>query len=166
MADKENGAAAPNGNASSPGDRELVIKAQYLKDLSFENPRAPQILLQQTAPEVAISIDVRAGALGQDNYEVVLSVEAQAKAGDAVAFIVQLSYGAVIGLRNVPQEAMGLALLVEAPRLMFPFARAIIANATREGGFPPLMLHPVDFAELARRQKQTPQPGDGGTAFA
>ena len=156
MADQEFGADAPTGEGLA--QHQLIVNAQYIKDLSFENPRAPHSLLQQKdPPEVQLGVDVKAQALGPDIYEVVLVVNANAKAANEAVFVVELSYGAVVTVRNTPQELLPLILLVETPRLLFPFARSIVANATREGGFPPLLLHPVDFAELLRRQQQAAQ---------
>jgi len=140
--------------------QQLVINAQYIKDLSFENPRAPQSLMQQAAPpSVEINIDVKAQSVGPENYEVVLTLNASAKAQNDVLFLVELTYGAIVTVRNVAQDLMPQVVLVETPRLMFPFARNIIAETTRDGGFPPLMINPVDFAELLRRnQAAGPMP--------
>jgi preprotein translocase subunit SecB len=157
MADSENGAAPAQAAAPVPvpGAREMTINAQYVKDLSFESPRAPHSLLQQQQqPEVALSIDVKAQTLAPSLYEVVLTINAEAKAANERVFIVELVYGAVTTLTNVPQEEVPRALLVEAPHLLFPFARAIVADATREGGFMPLLLRPIDFAELLRQQQR------------
>jgi preprotein translocase subunit SecB len=152
MADNVSGAAAPPANGAA--DHQLVVNAQYIKDLSFENPRAPHSLLQQKEPpEVQLNVDVKAQALGQDVFEVVLSISAKANAGSEVVFVTELAYAAVVTIRNTPQEMVAALLLVETPRLLFPFARTIIANATREGGFPPLLIHPIDFADLLRRQQ-------------
>jgi preprotein translocase subunit SecB len=161
--------AEPNGGAgAAPADanaQQMIINAQYIKDFSFENPRAPHSLMaQKDPPEVNIGVDVKAQALSQDVFEVVLTVNANATAGGEAVFVVELAYAAVVTARNVPQEMLGMVLLVETPRLLFPFARAIISNATREGGFPPLLLHPVDFAELLRRQQAA--AAQGGTATA
>ncbi len=135
--------------------QQLIVNAQYIKDLSFENPRAPHSLMQQKEPpEVQLGVDVKAQALGQDIYEVLLTVSANAASGGESVFVTELVYAAVVTVRNTPQEQLAALLLVETPRLLSPFARAIVANATREGGFPPLLLHPVDFAELLRRQQQ------------
>ena len=148
---------------AAPGQQigqQLIINAQYIKDLSFENPRAPQSLMQQAAPpSVEINIDVKAQNIGPDAYEIVLTLKASAKAQNDTLFLVELTYGAVATVRNVPQELMPQVVLVETPRLMFPFARNIIAETTRDGGFPPLMINPVDFAELLRRNQQAPGAG-------
>ena len=157
-----------NGQQATPpgspeASQQLVINAQYVKDLSFENPRAPQGLAQpSTAPAVEINIDVKAQTLNTDVYEVVLTINASAKVNTDTLFVVELTYGAVVTVRNLPQEALAPVLLVETPRLMFPFARNIVADATRDGGYPPLMINPVDFSELLRRNQQqedAPPPG-------
>lgn len=164
MADQDLGVGAPTSNGVA--QQQLIVNAQYIKDLSFENPRAPHSLLQQKdPPEVQFGVDVKAQNLGPDIFEVVLAVNANAKGGTEVVFVVELSYGAVVTVRNAPQELLPLILLVETPRLLFPFARNIVANVTREGGFPPLLLHPVDFAELLRRQQLAAQQ-TGGMATA
>lgn len=152
MADNVSGATVPPGNGAT--DQQFIVNAQYIKDLSFENPRAPHSLLQQKEPpEVQLGVDVKAQALGQDVFEVLLSVSAKANAGGEVVFVTELAYAAVVTIRNVPQEHVPVLLLVETPRLLFPFARSVVANATREGGFPPLLIHPIDFADLLRRQQ-------------
>jgi preprotein translocase subunit SecB len=157
------GGAAPVGNGGV--NQQLIINAQYIKDLSFENPRAPHSLLQQKeAPEVQLGVDVKAQTLGQDVYEVLLTISAKANSAGEVVFVTELAYAAVITLRNAPQEVVPQLVLVETPRLLFPFARSIIANATREGGFPPLLIHPIDFADLLRRQQ--PAAGAQGVATA
>jgi preprotein translocase subunit SecB len=136
--------------------QQLIINAQYTKDLSFENPRAPQSLIQPTAqPEVAINVDVKARNLGPEVFEVVLTVNVTARAQNEPVFLVELAYAAVVTVRNTPESMLPTVILVETPRLIFPFARAIIADATRDGGFPPLMINPIDFAELLRRQPAT-----------
>ncbi|HZB91377.1 MAG TPA: protein-export chaperone SecB [Stellaceae bacterium] len=158
MAEQTSG-AIPGGNGAA--EHQLIVNAQYVKDLSFENPRAPHSLLQQKeAPEVQLGVDVKAQSLGQDVFEVTLTVNASATTGGESVFVAELAYAAVVTVRNTPQELLAVLLLVETPRLLFPFARNIIANATRDGGFPPLLLHPVDFAELLRRQ-QAGQPTQG-----
>ena len=134
--------------------QQLIINAQYIKDLSFENPRAPQSLMAHaTPPSVDINIDVKAQGVGPENHEVTLTIKASAKSANDTLFSVELTYAALATIRNVAQELMPQVLLVETPRLMFPFARNIIAEATRDGGFPPLMINPVDFAELLRRNQ-------------
>jgi preprotein translocase subunit SecB len=104
-----------------------------------------------STPAVEISVDVKAQSLGPETFEVVLTIKASAKTGEDPMFLVELVYGAVVTAREIAQEAMPGVLLVETPRLMFPFARNIVADATRDGGYPPLMINPIDFSELLRR---------------
>lgn len=144
--------AAPAPAPPAP-PQQMIVNAQYLKDFSFESPRAPQTLLnQREPPAVSLNVDVKARSLGPEVYEVVLSINAEARQGDDPVFLVELAYAAVVTLRQAPQELVPLLVFVETPRLLFPFARAIIANATRDGGFPPLLVNPIDFAELMRRE--------------
>jgi len=148
----------PPGAQGHQVGHQLIINAQYIKDLSFEDPRAPQSLMQQAAPpSVEINIDVKAQSIGPENYEVVLTLNAAAKAQNDTLFLIELTYGALVTVRNVPQEMMAQVVLVETPRLMFPFARNIVAETSRDGGFPPLMINPVDFAELLRRNQTAQQ---------
>jgi preprotein translocase subunit SecB len=144
----------------SPGDapQQLIVNAQYIKDLSFENPRAPQSLIQQgSQPSVDINVDVKAQNLGPEVFEVILTINVTARADEQPVFLVELAYGTVVTVKNTPPEMLAPLILVETPRIVFPFARAVIANATRDGGFPPLMINPIDFAELLRRQQAEAQ---------
>ena len=153
-----NGPAAPQPTptAAAQPQQQLIINAQYVKDLSFENPNAPTSLRQQnTQPAVEINVDVKAQGMGQDTYEVVLNINASAKIQNDTLFLVELSYGGVVTVRNVPQELLTSVVLVETPRLLFPFARNIIAETTRDGGFPPLLINPIDFNEVVRRNAAT-----------
>ena len=138
--------------------QQLIVNAQYVKDLSFENPRAPQSLIQQSAqPSVDINVDVKAQNLGPEVFEVILTINVTARVETQPVFLVELAYGTVVTVRNAPQEMLASMILIETPRIVFPFARAIIANATRDGGFPPLLINPIDFAELLRRQQSETQ---------
>ena len=143
---------------AAPAEAPITLHLQYIKDLSFEAPGAPRVfhLLQQNPPEISVSIDVRAASLQPDVYEVVIRVHAECKAGDAVGFIVELVYGGTFTLK-VPAEQLELVLLIECPRLLFPFARYIIADVTRDGGFPPLLISPVDFVQMYRERKLAAQ---------
>ena len=156
--------ARGNGQSDMPpampdgSQQQLIVNAQYIKDLSFENPRAPQSLIQQTTqPSVDINVDVKAQNLGPEVFEVVLTINATARIHNEPVFLVELAYGTVVTVKNAPQEMLAPLVLIETPRIVFPFARAIIANATRDGGFPPLMINPIDFAELLRRQQTDAQ---------
>jgi preprotein translocase subunit SecB len=146
---------------------QLVIQAQYVKDFSFENPRAPNSLMPQPSPpEIKLDIRVDAKNLAPDAFEVTLAVSARAARADEPVFLVELTYAAVVQLQSVPREHAQFFVLVETPRILFPFARAIIADATRDGGFPPLFIQPIDFAELLRRQQQQQQSGTPSGALA
>jgi len=155
----ENGAAsaAPaateeNGQKAQPSIR---ILGQYLKDLSFENPNAPQSLApQQGQPDISVSVNVNARNLANTDFEVELHLDAKASAQDKVVFAAEIIYAGTFRLENFPQQMMHPAVLIECPRLLFPFARQIMAEATRNGGFPPLMLDPIDFASMYQRRLQ------------
>jgi preprotein translocase subunit SecB len=155
MAQDETTGATPNGgDAAQAGPPQLFINAQYVKDLSFENPRAPQSLLQQkTQPEVSLDVDVKARDLAANLFEVALTISAEAKAEGETAFIVQLTYCGVVSTQNATPDILTAMILIETPRLLFPFARNVIATATRDGGFPPLLINPIDFAALVRREQ-------------
>jgi preprotein translocase subunit SecB len=154
---------APQPQAAGP---QLVISAQYVKDFSFENPRAPQSLMPQpTPPDIKLDIRVDAKNLAPEAFEVTLAVTARATRKEEPVFLVELTYAGVVTLQNVPREHAQFFVLVETPRLLFPFARAILADATRDGGFPPLFIQPIDFAELLRRQQQA-QPGAAPATLA
>ncbi|MBI3453030.1 MAG: protein-export chaperone SecB [Rhodospirillales bacterium] len=142
--------------ASPDASIALVVNAQYLKDLSFENPRAPQVFAGQGQPQVQVGVDVGARQLGESAYEVTLVLNAEAKAGGETSFVVEITYAGLFTVPAIPPEALRPLLLIECPRLLFPFARQIVADATRDGGFPPLMVSPIDFADLYRRQHEAP----------
>ena len=146
-----------NGNGSPPeaAPPQLNVLAQYTKDLSFENPNAPQSLAPQgQQPQINIQINVGANNLGESDYEVTLSIEGKAESAGKVMFSFELIYGGVFRLLNIPRENLSPMLLIECPRLLFPFAREIVATAVRDGGFPPLMLDPVDFVGLYRQNME------------
>ncbi|MEP1207103.1 MAG: protein-export chaperone SecB [Rhizobiaceae bacterium] len=143
-------AAATNGTGEAPS---LNVLAQYIKDLSFENPHAPHSLRpRDKSPEINININVNANPLSETDFEVELKLEANAGEGADQMFNVELIYAGVFRLTNMPEEAVAPAILIECPRLLFPFARQVVADATRNGGFPPLMIDPVDFAALFQQR--------------
>ena len=150
---KSNGAQA--SAEARPTALPINVLAQYLKDLSFENPRVPQSLMQgQPAPEISVHVDIQTATPGEDVHEVTLTVRVEAKTGDDIVFLVEVAYAGLLALPGLPAEHHRPVLLIEGPRLLFPFVRAIVADATRNGGFPPLLINPIDFAELYRRQLQ------------
>jgi len=140
----------------------MNILAQYVKDLSFENPHAPNSLRpRDKAPEINININVNPNVLSETDYEVELKLDAKATDGDEVLFNVELVYSGIFRLSGIPQEMLQMAVLIECPRLIFPFARQIMADATRNGSFPPLMIDPVDFAQLfQQRMAETQETGN------
>ena len=140
-----------NGADDQP---QVGIIAQYMKDLSFENPNAPRSFQSTSQPQIEVNVNVQAKRQGEDLFEVDLKIDVTAKADGQTGFIVDLLYSGLFGLRNIPDEALEPFLVVEAPRILFPFARRIIADATRDGGFPPLLLEPIDFATLYMAQRQ------------
>jgi preprotein translocase subunit SecB len=144
----------PPAGAAAPQPR-LALASQYIKDLSFENPGAPLSLAREGAsPEVGVNVDVRAQGMGGDNYEVTLKLHATAKRGDKPAFVAEVEYCGLFTLENVPREHLEVVCLVECPRILFPFARRVMSDITRDGGYPPLLLDMIDFVELYRRTKQ------------
>jgi preprotein translocase subunit SecB len=144
-----NGNGAPTDAGPPP---QLNVLAQYTKDLSFENPNAPGSLApQQTQPQINIQINVGANNVAENEFEVALTVEGKAETAGKLMFSFELVYAGVFRILNVPKENLHPLVMIECPRLLFPFAREIIATAVRDGGFPPLMLDPVDFVGLYRQ---------------
>ncbi len=155
MADEIDLSGQENGFDMAAQDMPQVsILTQYVKDLSFENPNAPQSLQGGEAPRIDINVSVNAKRGNENVFEVELKINAKATTGETTAFVVDLLYCGLFGLTNVPDEALEPFLIIEAPRILFPFARRIIADSVRDGGFPPLMLDPIDFASLYMAQQQ------------
>ena len=151
MADNRNdGRQAPPAQQQQPN---LSVLAQYVKDLSFENPGAPQSLRgRQTAPTINISINVHGGQIVNSEVEVELKLDVRAVDGETVLFAIELVYAGLFRLTNIPPDAVQQLMMIQCPQLLFPFARQIIADASRNGGFPPLMIDPVDFVSLYRQR--------------
>ncbi|WP_273722452.1 protein-export chaperone SecB [Bartonella sp. AU18XJBT] len=138
---------------NSGGEPVFAVLTQYLKDLSFENPGAPRSLrAREKSPQIDININVNANPIGDDNYDVVLSLSVKANDETETLFHVELIYGGVFHLKNIPQEHVMPLVFIECPRLLFPFARQIISDATQNGGFPPLWIDPIDFAALFQKR--------------
>ena len=130
-------------------ERQLVIHAQYVKDLSFENPNAPKVLLENLGqPDVEITVSVNAKLVGDNQYEVLLNIGAKAVANETPMFLVDLTYAGLVTPHGAKGEDINPLIMIEAPRLLFPFARALISEATRDGGFMPLNIQPVDFVSI------------------
>ncbi len=172
MADNEDtpvgNATLPAGNGTDGADGaaqdlpQAGVLAQYTKDLSFENPNAPQSFqaMGDAKPQIDVNIGVNGAKLNDETYEVELKISASAKVDGKNQFVVELVYAGLFGLRNVPEDVIQPFMLVQAPTILFPFARRVIADATRDGGYPPLLLEPIDFAGLYRQQ-MTEQAGGG-----
>ncbi len=149
MTDTNEGGAQPQAEgAAAPG---MHILGQYIKDLSFENPNAPGSLEQGEQPKLDINVNVGAQQLNDERIEVVLTLTAKATRPDTVMFNVELVYAGLFKITGVPKEHLHPFIMIECPRMIFPFARNILSEATRNGGFPPLMLDPIDFAQLYRQ---------------
>jgi preprotein translocase subunit SecB len=145
------------GQAQAPAPAQtlppqLNVVAQYIKDLSFENPNAPQSLTANQQPQISIQINVNAKPLQGNDVEVELKLDGKAETGTTLMFSFELIFAGVFRIQHVPPDAMNAIVLIECPRLLFPFAREIIAATVRNGGFPPLLLDPVDFVGLYRKK--------------
>lgn len=154
-------AEAGNGSAGAvQGAPQLNALAQYTKDFSFENPNAPRSLAPQSqGPNIAIQVQVNAKPLSETDFEVELALEGRAGEAPDVLFNFELVYGGVFRVQNIPQENVHAVIMIECPRLLFPFARQIIADAVRNGGFPPLYIDPIDFVALyQQRLAENSQP--------
>ena len=154
MAEDEgaNGAADPM-IAGSDTPPQIGIIAQYVKDLSFENPNAPAVYQWQSQPQMDVQFNIGAQMVGEDTHEVALKIDIKATAAEGTAFQAELLYAGLFALKNLPADQLQPFLLAEAPRLLFPFARRVIADASTDAGFPPLMLDPIDFASLYMQQQ-------------
>jgi len=132
----------------------LFINAQYLKDLSFENPNPLDAYKNNEKPDIQVNVNTSVKKLPDNAFEVTLVIKTEAKKKDKIAFIAEVSYSGIFTLNKVPQEHEKPLLLIEAPRMLFPFARNVLAETTRDGGYPPLMLNPIDFASLFHKQAE------------
>jgi preprotein translocase subunit SecB len=162
MAKKDNNgieqpAAAPaEADSNAPP---LTVLAQYVKDLSFENPGAPRSLIQTgQAPKIQIQVNVNARGLSEQDVEVELKIDGQAGEGADTIFRFDLVYAGVFRIQGIPTDQRSPLILIECPRLLFPFARQLISDAVRNGGFPPLMIDPIDFAALYRQRLASESP--------
>ena len=153
----------PNGADTAPA---VGMLSQYVKDLSFENPSAPGIYQISGAPQIDVQFNIGTAQVGEDVHEVILRIEVRAEIESQVAFLVDLAYAGLFGLRNIPAEHLQPFLLAEAPRLLFPFARRVLADAVRDGGFQPLLLEPIDFGAIYMQQAEAQGQtlGEAGTA--
>lgn len=173
MADEEgvltnldnSGQAQPNGADTQPA---IGLLTQYVKDLSVENPNAPNVFQWPEPPQINVQFNIGAESIGNDVHEVMLKITITASSQRGKAYLVDLAYCGLVGMRNLPEEQAHAFLYAEAPRLLFPFARRVVADAVRDAGFPPLMLDPVDFngLYLQRLQARRAEEAAGGEPIA
>ncbi len=150
-----------NGADTQP---QIGLIAQYVKDLSFENPNAPNVYSWQSQPNIDVQFNISSEKVADDVHEVALKITVKALADNGTAFAVELVYAGLFGMRNIPEDQVLPFLYAEAPRLLFPFARRVLADAVRDGGFPPLLLDPIDFGSLYAQQLQAQAAGLGAPA--
>ncbi len=153
------GEQATNGSDTMP---QVGVLTQYVKDLSFENPNAPAVYQWQAQPQIDVQFNIGSQPVGQDVHEVALRIDIAAKGDQGVAFRIELLYAGLFALRNIPEEQMQPFLFAEAPRILFPFARRVIADTVVDGGFPPLLLDPIDFGALYMQRAAQVQAGETG----
>ena len=151
--------ALANGADLAP---QAGILAQYVKDLSFENPNAPAVYQWQDAPQVDVQFNIAADSVGENLYEVTLKIDVTSKTDQGTSFVIDLKYAGLFGVRNVPDDQLQPFFLAEAPRILFPFARRVVADAVRDGGFAPLLLEPIDFHGLFMQQVQQVEAEQAG----
>jgi preprotein translocase subunit SecB len=154
-------ASEPAGvGARATTQAELAVLAQYIKDLSFESPQAPQSLQGPGQnPQLKVSVNVGAVPRAEEAYEVSLNLEVHARSDSGVIYNIEMIYSGLFRLRGVPQNLLQPVLFVDCPTLLFPFMRRILADVTRDGGFPPLMLDPIDFGRLYAQNLAKAQGG-------
>lgn len=167
MAEEEGGIETHETLANGADNMPQVgLISQYVKDLSFENPNAPAVYQWQEQPQIDVQFNIGANQVAEDVHEILLKIDVKAQGASGIAFQVELAYAGLFGMRNVPADQIQAFLLAEAPRLIFPFARRVLADAVRDGGFPPFLLEPIDFGALYLQQAQAAAQGqqdDGET---
>ena len=158
MADKANGENGDGGVA--PNSVSLGIAQQYIKDFSFESPASPQVFLEQMSePNVNVNFTVTVDNIRDDIHEVVLSIDIRSEIDGKTIFIAELAYGGLCQVKGATPEVTKQALMIEIPRLLFPFARAVLSEAIRDGGFPPLLMNPIDFQQIYRDHMKSAEAG-------
>lgn len=159
-----NGGPAESPAQDPQAQPQLNVLAQYVKDLSFENPNAPQSMTIAKQPQISIQINVNAKQVSQTDAEVSLKLEGKAETDGSLIFSFDLEFAGMFRIQNVPPESMNPVIMIECPRMLFPFAREIIASTVRNGGFPPLLLDPIDFVALYRQRMAQQQPANAPMA--
>lgn len=165
MADSTNGSNGKSAEAAAAAAApqtqvQVQLLGQYVKDLSFENPNVGKMMeTKGDQPDLRVEINVAAKRVGPDVYESAIHFHGNAKGNIGVIYDLELDYGGLFRIQNIPEEAIEPFLLVNCPTLLFPFLRRIVADVTRDGGFPPLLLDPMDFGALFMRRKQQEAAG-------
>ncbi|MFL6723658.1 MAG: protein-export chaperone SecB [Sphingomicrobium sp.] len=168
MADQDTTTPTAEGNDEAQAAMaQAATIAQYIKDFSAESPSTPQVFQWQTQPTLDVQFGINGNKVADDVHEVILKIDVTAKSDNGTHFIIDLSYAGLFAFRNFPDDALPPFLLVEAPRLLFPFARQIVAETIQNLGFPPVLLDPIDFAsayvaQMDSQQQAQGQPGGDG----
>ncbi len=162
MADQDSINPTPEGNGDAAAEApQATTIAQYIKDFSAESPSSPQVFQWQGQPSLDVQFGINGNKVADDVHEIILKIELTARSDGGTHFIIDLSYAGLFGFRNIPEESLPPFLLVEAPRLLFPFARQIIAETVQNLGFPPVLLDPIDFATAYMAQAEAQQQVEG-----
>jgi len=163
MADSANGKNNDGVGGGAPNAISLGIAQQYIKDFSFESPESPAVFLEQMSePTVNVDFNVASENIRDDIHEVVLNIDIRSEIDGKTIFIAELAYGGLCQITGATPEITRQALMIEVPRLLFPFARSVLAEAIRDGGFPPLMLNPIDFQQFYREHMKSSEAGSEG----
>lgn len=150
-----------DNGAMAGSEPQVSVLAQYVKDLSAENPSAPAVFQWTEQAQLDVQFNIQVDKIADEVHEIVLKIDVSARSSQGIHFVIDLAYGGLFGLRNVPEEALPPFMLIEAPRLIFPFARQIVADAVSNAGFPPLLLDPIDFAAAYMAQLQAAEQAGG-----
>jgi preprotein translocase subunit SecB len=162
--DAANNVVDMNENGAPNQQPRFALKGQYIKDVSLENPNAPMsLLVSKTPPKVDLNIDLQAQKIQENLYELSMIVTVKAES-DKMLFVVELNYAGLFEMYNLPQHLVETALLVDAAFMLFPYVRRVVSDLTRDAGYPPLMLEPVDFMGLYQRRLQQQQDAQQGEA--
>ena len=154
MADEQNGANNGNGAPAAEAEPSIQVIGQYLKDLSFESPKAPGSLKSPGEnPNLQVDINVNVKKLDEEVFESGIQLKIHASNDDGTIYMLEALYAGAFQVRNLPADALEPVLLINCPTILYPFLRRIIAEMTQEGGFPPLLLDPIDFATLYKQRK-------------
>ncbi len=161
MTDSESPDAQPEADPQTPP--QIAILAHFVRDLSFENVAAIEGVPAEGTPKITVQVNLDGQNIGEDRYQVNMKINSKATAGETTRFLVELEYTGIFSINNAPETHIHPLMFIECPRLLLPFARRVVADVTRDGGYPPLMLDNVDFASLYRqkleqlRQQQQPE---------